>query len=912
MRKIFGLALLLILAACGIDNTMYNAQSYFKSAQERPLNANGRPTPQAVDEYTKTIQKCGVILSNNNKGPRADDALFLMARALYYKGNSAFQAKDAFESLINGYPKSKHVPEAYLYLGRVLRDVNQVAESEALLERFVRDPKYIKHHPRALLILADYEIKDKDYVRAQFWLERIISNYRKTPEFKEAFFLFGKNYYMQNDFERSLQEFQKFQKTRGINKEMKLEAQYYIALNQYKLDDTSSAMKNIRNLIRNEVRPEYLSAARVLRARILLAEGNIEEGLAELEDVTKTYPRTEQSAAAYYHWGEYLYFKNGDIDAALPHLNKVRTEFAKSEFADLGQGIATALGQMKKPASLSSKSNLQDFLDYHYLKAEYFINPLALPDSSLASYQAVMDEYPILQAERDSLNLLSSNLQSQIDSLNALPELIQADSIEVMTEPAPELEDEMQIEGQPDEPDSSAVLDSLLIEPSDGEELAVAVAADSLFETVSDSLEVVAGTADSLSATLSDNLSVEQLSADSFSESAVDSLELDLPDQEAQTDTPELPRPEEPVSSMDDLDDETLMPLTDLLDEHATIRPAGRMSPDAVLLEEPMIEVMDSLSVAVSDSLADIPPVLSPVEQRNALRDQLEDLQSQSASLEESLQRFESDILPFCHFSIFSIYLDQPDQVEQSEQILAEMQSRFPRNIYTRAAVALKNGNIPRLVDPDLEAAEEAFDLALDHYPEHPDSLLIKMQEFTDSPYPELQLRANYRLGWYYTFEAPDTTLARDYLDAVQSMSDTAEYGTSVSRFYDGIKFLLQEPAWMDSLPEADSLNLSAPVDSLLDASASIDSLLMLPAPGDSLALVDSLAVNPEFADSLAMPELAIPSDSLQTEQPDSLDVPIQTDSDELPPNDEPEDKESDPPIPDAIPPLKEEDNLSE
>lgn len=116
----------------------------------------------------------------------------------------------------------------------------------------------------------------------------------------------------------------------------------------------------------------------------------------------------------------------------------------------------------------------------------------------------------------------------------------------------------------------------------------------------------------------------------------------------------------------------------------------------------------------------------------------------------------------------------------------------------------------------------------------------------------------------------------------------------------------------MDSLPEADSLNLSAPVDSLLDASASIDSLLMLPAPGDSLALVDSLAVNPEFADSLAMPELAIPSDSLQTEQPDSLDVPIQTDSDELPPNDEPEDKESDPPIPDAIPPLKEEDNLSE
>ena len=58
MRKILALGLLLIiLVACGIDNTMYNAQNYFKSAQARPLNANGRPTPQAVADYTKTIQK---------------------------------------------------------------------------------------------------------------------------------------------------------------------------------------------------------------------------------------------------------------------------------------------------------------------------------------------------------------------------------------------------------------------------------------------------------------------------------------------------------------------------------------------------------------------------------------------------------------------------------------------------------------------------------------------------------------------------------------------------------------------------------------------------------------------------------------------------------------------------------------
>ena len=251
MRRIYAvlvMAMLFALLGCGIDNTMYNARKYFNMAQVRPLSANGRPTPQAVGDYTMAIKKCGIILSDGGKGKRADDALFLMARALFYKGNSSFQAKDAFEGLIRGYPKSKHVPEAYIYLGKVLRDINQVAESEAVLERFVRDPKFVKNHPRALLVMADFEIQDEDYYRAQYWLERIIKDYPKTPEAKEAAFLFGKNYYVQGDYERSLQEFESFIRTRGIPKPKKMEAKYYIALNHLELGASEKALREVKSL----------------------------------------------------------------------------------------------------------------------------------------------------------------------------------------------------------------------------------------------------------------------------------------------------------------------------------------------------------------------------------------------------------------------------------------------------------------------------------------------------------------------------------------------------------------------------------------------------------------------------------------------------------------------------------------
>ncbi|MDD3235974.1 MAG: hypothetical protein PHH43_06565, partial [Candidatus Cloacimonetes bacterium] len=100
--------------ACNI-NTMYNARNYFKSAQNRPLNTNGKPNAQAVDDYTKTIKKCGIIISERKKGAQLDEAVFLMAKALYFKGNSAFQAKDQFQNLLLGFPNSPYVPEAHLY-----------------------------------------------------------------------------------------------------------------------------------------------------------------------------------------------------------------------------------------------------------------------------------------------------------------------------------------------------------------------------------------------------------------------------------------------------------------------------------------------------------------------------------------------------------------------------------------------------------------------------------------------------------------------------------------------------------------------------------------------------------------------------------------------------------------------------
>lgn len=414
------LLIALVAIGCGLSNTMYNARAYFKSATERPLNSNGKPSPQAVDEYTKAIKKCGIIITEKKKGKTLEEALFIMAKALYLKGNSSFQAKDQFENLLRLNPTGRYVPEANIYLAKVLREINKPGEAKALLEAFIRDPGFKKDHPQVLLTLADFEIQDKDYYRAQYWLEKIIDEYPKTKLYPDAFFLFGKNYFVQKDYPRSLEEFSKLSKIRRIDKGLRLETMYYIALNHYELGNNAAGLRIIKDVIDDEVRTEKLALAKVLRGRFLLKGNEPDKGKAELEGVTKDYPRSQASGYAAWYLAEYQYYNLGDRAAALVSYAKVRTEYPTGEFVTDAQAKIAALTQLNSGARLNSETGLQQFLDYHYLAAENFFSQLNLPDSCFIMYRKVISEKDRLSLKADSLRTMESALVARIDSLSVL------------------------------------------------------------------------------------------------------------------------------------------------------------------------------------------------------------------------------------------------------------------------------------------------------------------------------------------------------------------------------------------------------------------------------------------------------------------------------------------------------------
>jgi len=820
-RQLFaGLLFGMLLISCGLNNTMFNARKYFKAAQARPLNSNGKPTPQAVDEYTKTIQKCGVILTEQKGSKIVDDALFLLARALYYKGNSAFQAKDQFEALIKGFPDSPFVPEAHIYLARVLRQINRPQESENLLESFVRDNRHLKYHPRALMVLAEFEIGDKDYLRAQYWLQRIINEYPHTPEFKEAFFLFGKNYYEQRDYAASLREFDKFVETRGINKELKLEGRYYMALNLFEMGEIERSTRIVSSLINDESRPEKLSLVRVLNARLLLAGKDPQKGITEVDDISKAYPRSTSSAAAYYYLGEHYFYRVKNIDQATTAYNKVRTEFPASELVSPAQQKTTAITQLKQSQNLSVTGNLQQFVDYHMLAAENYLTAFALPDSALLMYDRILAAPAPLRAKLDSLDLEITNIGTRSDSLDTriieLEELMAADlassdslghQIDAVETPTDTLK-------------TTVTLDDELIESPDSLQFKPLI--PGIIETAEpDSLTIPAILSEDIASPEPDSLqtqiSVAEETAIPAAESP-DSLSVSIVTTEPPEESTDATEPE--------------LQTTPASDEE--VKAPAAINPRTTELSE-----LKTLSTS--------------------LKTQLASLDTQTKELTGILTRFDTDILPLVYFAKASLLSKQNATADSLRDIFELMQASFPTDKYTNALRMLKAGEPVRLIDPEEDRQNAVLDEALGLYIDQPDSMRVLLEELSQSQYSNIRLRANFRVAWMHSFELADTLSAKPYLDEVLKHPQGAEYADLARKFYDGKNFMFPKPA-PDTLSAPDSLSTGQDGEAEKDETDIIDAVD--PLNPDTEAETDSL-------DSL--PKL------IQTEfpdQPDSLDLP--------------------------------------
>ncbi len=421
--------ILLTVSGCVYYNTFFNAEQYFKNAQEMELRDNGKPTASAIQNYNDTIKKCGIVLTDYPDSKYADDALFLMARCFYYIGRNYSQAIKHFEELIEFYPKSEFVPQAKLYIARSNYQFRRKDVSFDLLQDFLKDNQFREYHPTALKLLADFHLEDNNFVDADFYLNRIIEKFTDSDVYDDAFFLKGKAQFEAQNYQASNQVFHSLLKSR-VSRNMKLDARYYIARNNLLLEDWQTALRQAKALLKDEYRQSNIPKIQLIKARSLTGLQENDEAIQLFETIIADNKRTALSAEAAYFLGE-LYFNNlKDYENAIESYNNVKKEYNQSEFVEdavTHSAVASQIIQFNNP---DTNIPAEELVLQQFKLAEYYIEVLNLPDSALYVYDFIIDQEKNLKTKLDSLKTRLEIEAAVLDSLNILAAKASSDTIQ--------------------------------------------------------------------------------------------------------------------------------------------------------------------------------------------------------------------------------------------------------------------------------------------------------------------------------------------------------------------------------------------------------------------------------------------------------------------------------------------------
>ncbi len=417
---------LLTITGCVYYNTFFNAEKYFEEANTMALRDDGTPTVNAIQKYNKVIKKCGVVLTDYKDSKYADDALFLMAKCLYYIGRNYTQAIKNFEELIEFYPESEFVPEAMIYIARSKYNFRQKEEAYQLLHDFLLLDEFKEYHPQALQLLANYHLEEEDYVQTDFYLQKLIEKYPKSKEYETAFFLKGKSQHDAGNYKNSNDIFFSLLKSK-VSRNIKYDARYYMALNFLLMDDFQNSVDYANYLLKKEYRESEISKIRILQARGLAELENTDEAIAILQAVTEDNKRSKLAADSFFYLGEIHFNILLDYQGAIDNYNKVKTEFSKSEFIEQALTKSAVASQIIQFHNPSSNIEAEQLVNQQFKLAEFYIETLNMPDSALMVYDIVITQKADLIKQLDSLEAAAKILEFRIDSLQTISDSLQLD-----------------------------------------------------------------------------------------------------------------------------------------------------------------------------------------------------------------------------------------------------------------------------------------------------------------------------------------------------------------------------------------------------------------------------------------------------------------------------------------------------
>ncbi len=429
----------LALSGCVYYNTFYHARSAYADAESiratRPPDSE--PTSQENEHLDRAIEKSGRVLTLYPNSDWADDALLLMANALYRQGKyeSAEMRLNDFAAL---YPDSDLSAEAgYLLAAVMLARDNPVSAEQTLADLAYADPP-VDLSDDALVMVGRARHSRRHFDEAAEAYALALERFPNSDLRAEIRFLPAENFVAMGRLEEAAHHLAAVSDERGA-RQLAFEARVRLAEVYLDVNRLEDALEVLGDVERRTTDRDDLDRVLLLRGRTQEMMGDLEDAVSTYEGIAASHERSNAAAEALYRVGLIRRDGFGTFEEAVESFRDAKDEAPRSDVSreagdairdieELQESLALIeswlAGPEETPTEADTLAGLADTLsasaDTLLAAADSSIAPadsLIAPADSLAAVAEAVDESQFVTMLSDSLSIPADSLAIPADSL---------------------------------------------------------------------------------------------------------------------------------------------------------------------------------------------------------------------------------------------------------------------------------------------------------------------------------------------------------------------------------------------------------------------------------------------------------------------------------------------------------------
>ena len=442
------LACCLSVSACVYFNTFYNAKKFYRQAEKERLKHEEASAGWAFDSagperqmqssgpaeqlYDKAARKASKVLDKYKESDLVDDAMLLMGKAFYWRGEY-LRAMQSLRDLETNFPASEFYDQARYWRAQCLEAQRMYTQAQKLYRALLEEAP-VEVAVMAGLRLGEMAYDREDYVAAIQEFRATLEAHPKSELRAQLWLRLGEAQMALEDHSRMDEALESFRQTlaAGPDRNQEYRARLNSGRTLYAQGDEAAALKEYVGLLEEGKFRNFEGRTRLLIGESYQDRRLLDEALAEYEQVRDDFPGTPSAAMALYRTGllqlqEYgannlarEYFEEANRESPgsqavllaqemLGYLGRLkefqeRVHYADSLFADSSgalQGPLVWSEEWKPPAADDTARSEEvvvarnlEVLDYLFNACEIYRDDIGQPDSSVSYYHEVIRRFP--------------------------------------------------------------------------------------------------------------------------------------------------------------------------------------------------------------------------------------------------------------------------------------------------------------------------------------------------------------------------------------------------------------------------------------------------------------------------------------------------------------------------------------